>query len=206
MLHRVLENPFIWDLSRYFLDSVIGLYKKRIQLLKDLDIFKVNPSVLDVGCGTGLFAEVTRGYYVGIDSNIRSINRAKSKRYKDEKIFRCVDLNTLQNEKTKFDVVLIVDVLHHLDSQECIKLFKAAAKITNKYIVSFDVVLKDKMSALEKWFLKHDKGKNFCYLEEFNKMFRDGGLKIIEYADVPLGYSSAHFTICCPEETSQCKK
>jgi SAM-dependent methyltransferase len=199
MLHKVLASPFIWDLSRYLLDLTCGLYKKRIQLLKDLAIFKDNPSVLDVGCGTGLFAEVTGGYYVGLDSNIRSINRAKSKRYQNEKIFRCVDLNMLKEERTMFDVVLIVDILHHLDNQECSELFKAISKMTNKYLISFDGILKEDMTALDKWFVKHDQGEHFRRLDDFNELFQSGGFRIIECRDIPLSYLSTHFTICCPE-------
>jgi|GEM_PF-4547552 SAM-dependent methyltransferase len=202
MLHKILGNPVAWDLSRYLLDLTCGLYKKRNLYLRNLRIFKDNPSVLDIGCGTGLFANITNGYYVGIDSDVHSINRAQRKQYNNKKIFRCVDLNTLQEEGEMFDVVLIADVLHHLNDQECDKLFKTTAKITRKYLVSFDAVLKKDLSVLQKWFVRHDKGEYFRYLDDFNRLFCDGGFNIVEYKDIPLGYLSTHFTLCCPDRAT----
>lgn len=196
MIDKVLDNVWLWDLSRYFLDLTCGLYKKRIGLVKNLDLLKDTFSVLDIGCGTGLFAEITNGHYVGIDSNCRSIERAKRKRYKTEKIFRCVDLNVLLEEKTMFDVILIVDLLHHLNDSECADLLRASAQMTKKYLIIFEDVLKKEMSLVLKWFIKHDKGSYFRYIDDLNKLFRSGGYKVLENREVRMGYLSTHFILC----------
>jgi len=197
MFSRIFNNLYLWDLSRYFLDLTCGLYKKRIKFIKDLELFKDTYSVLDIGCGTGLFAEITHGYYVGIDSNSRNIERANKKSYKEAKIFRCIDISVLEKEKAKFDITLIVDVLHHLDSRECINLLKDSAKITKKYLINFDIVLKKDQPFIEKWFIKHDQGKNFRSLDDFNRLFQASGYRIIKHCDMKLGYLSTHFTLCC---------
>lgn len=197
MLDKMLDNPWLWDLSRYFLDLTCGLYRKRTAFLNGLGLFKDNPSVLDIGCGTGLFAEITQGYYVGIDSNCRNIERAEEKRYKEEKIFRCADLSVLRKEKAMFDVILIVDVIHHLNDRECVDLLRTSAEMTRKHLINFDVILKKDMTSVEKWFLRHDKGGNFRCLEDFNKLFQASGYKIMENRDMRLGYLSTHLTICC---------
>jgi N-acetylglucosaminyldiphosphoundecaprenol N-acetyl-beta-D-mannosaminyltransferase len=150
MLDKILDYPPLWDLSRFFLDLTCGLYRKRIALLKASGLVKDNASVLDIGCGTGLFAEVTQGDYLGIDLNHRSITRAMKKKFKTKKTFRCVDLNLVQKELPKFDVILIADVLHHLDNQGCVDLLKTSLKLTNKYLVSFEPVFKKELTLLEK--------------------------------------------------------
>lgn len=199
MLDKMLDYPLLWDLSRFLLDLTCGLYRKRIALLKASGLFKNNPSVLDIGCGTGLFAEVTRGYYLGIDSNSRSIVRAMRKKFKTKKIFRCVDLNVLEKESTVVDITLIADVLHHLDNSGCVDLLKTSSRLTKSYLVSFEPILRKEMSLLEKWFLKHDKGASFRYSDDLYKLFQLGGYTIIESRDISLGYLSVHLTVCQPQ-------
>ncbi|OHB58193.1 MAG: hypothetical protein A2173_03565, partial [Planctomycetes bacterium RBG_13_44_8b] len=172
MIKKILNNSTLWNLSRYFLDITCGLYRKRIAFLRDLGIFSDNNSVLDIGCGTGLFADITEGHYIGIDSNCHSINYANKRRYKGKKEFRCVDLKVLEKEKQMFDIILIVDVLHHLDDKNCIDLLKASAGLTKKYLINYDVVLRENATVIQKWFMKHDNGANFRYLGEFNKLFQ----------------------------------
>jgi len=196
MLDKILDYPPLWDLSRFFLDLTCGLYRKRIALLKASGLVKDNASVLDIGCGTGLFAEVTQGDYLGIDLNHRSITRAMKKKFKTKKTFRCVDLNLVQKELPKFDVILIADVLHHLDNQGCVDLLKTSLKLTNKYLVSFEPVFKKELTLLEKWFMRHDKGENFRYPDELRQLFRLSGYTIIEYRDMRLGFLSVHLTVC----------
>lgn len=196
MFNKILENSYVWDLSRYALDLTCGLYNKRNSYLKSLDIIKDDTSVLDIGCGTGLFADVTDGYYVGIDLDYQRIRRAKQKKFKKKKYFQCIDLCTLAKEKRKFDIVLIADVLHHLNDKESIDLLKTSARITNKYLMSFEPVLYEKRNVLEKW-LEIVDGGNYCrYLKEFNSLFTSSGYKIKKNADITMGFLTTHFTIC----------
>jgi SAM-dependent methyltransferase len=58
---RLLESPSAWEASRLALDVVFGLYRTRISTLEQWGILDAAPSVLDVGCGTGQYAEATAG-------------------------------------------------------------------------------------------------------------------------------------------------
>jgi len=196
MFQKILHNPILWDSSRYLLDLTCGYYPKRKTFLKNLGVFRDNPSVLDIGCGTGLFGEVTEGPYVGVDIDCQSIQYAKTKRYKTKKTFKCIDINTLAKGKVLFDVALIVDVIHHLNDQECIDLLKASAKMTKKYLISLDPISKKGINIIEKGIRLCDQGKYFRNLTKFNALFQAGGYKIITFLDMPLGFLSTHFTLC----------
>ncbi len=88
---------------RYFLD-----------FFKDLD---TELCVLDAGCGDGLFMELLRNLgfknLFGIDVSSSMLEKAKKKGLNVE----LKDIYAL-NEKNKYDVVLAMDVLEHLEKPE----------------------------------------------------------------------------------------
>jgi hypothetical protein len=49
-LHRCLDNPFVWDVSRQILDLVAGAYRKKSALMRSWGILNGSSSILDVGC------------------------------------------------------------------------------------------------------------------------------------------------------------
>ena len=105
MLNSILDNPLVWDSCRYVLDITCGLYRKRISYLRNLDIFHYNPSVLDIGCGTGLFGDVTKGCYVGIDIDCQSIQYAKRKKFTTDYylgVFGNYHITVKKNVKLKY--------------------------------------------------------------------------------------------------------
>jgi 2-polyprenyl-3-methyl-5-hydroxy-6-metoxy-1,4-benzoquinol methylase len=75
--------------------------------------------ILDAGCGSG--HAVTRflprygDEVVGIDMHAPSINYAQSNFGGEELRFVCADLSTLPQSEGKYDVVVLADVLEHLD-------------------------------------------------------------------------------------------
>lgn len=71
-------------------------------------------SVIDIGCGISQYRKITSGKYFGIDLNQKYINYCNKKYTSYNRAFRCSDVTTLLDEKTKFDVVLMVDFLHHV--------------------------------------------------------------------------------------------
>ena len=77
---QVLDNPVVWEVSRIGLNLSFGLYRKRMQRMRDWGVLQANPSVLDIGCGIGQYANVTEGDYLGVDFNQRYIDYAHSKR------------------------------------------------------------------------------------------------------------------------------
>jgi len=79
--------------------------------------FAPQPSVLDVGCGSGLLRahlpEDAFGSYVGIDPCAEAIDRAR-RRADDRTTFLCCELGGLESEP--FDVVVLNEVLYYAPS------------------------------------------------------------------------------------------
>jgi SAM-dependent methyltransferase len=88
---------------------------------------KVGDVVLDIGCGPADILEfLPRVKYYGFDLSSKYINEAK-RRYGDRGEFFCKELSeTSAPAGIKFDIVMATNVLHHLNDEEAIKLFKLA--------------------------------------------------------------------------------
>lgn len=121
---------FAYSASRYIPWSYNGTIRRNV----------VDGSVLDVGCGKGWAWKFSidksrrqRYYSVGIDISPDYIGYCVDHKLYNEAI--CGDVRQLQAERKKFDVVLILQVLSHLDKDAGIKLLKTAESVANKQII-----------------------------------------------------------------------
>jgi 2-polyprenyl-6-hydroxyphenyl methylase/3-demethylubiquinone-9 3-methyltransferase len=86
------------------------------------DYFKNNNiSLIDVGCGGGLLSEpmANWGYQVtAIDASEKNIEVAKlhAKKSKLKIDYQNIDLSDLINKKQKFDVILAMEIIEHVDN------------------------------------------------------------------------------------------
>ena len=88
--------------------------------------------ILDIGCGYGdLASHLTDVRYVGVDSNEQYIAYAK-KHAPDSSEFRSEDITGLADENWgKFDCVVALGVLHHLDDRAVERMLGAVAGMLN---------------------------------------------------------------------------
>ena len=186
LLEKILSNPILWNASRYGLDIFWGLYKKRIKIIRDWRIIKEKSSVLDIGCGTGYYSKITDGEYLGIDLESKYINYCKKKYSKSNKKFKCIDVASLLNEKESFDIVLMVDVLHHIPDDLCKALLKKSSKLSKVYIINFEPV-HEQDSFLGKWLVRQDRGDHIRKTNEFLKLYEEPGLEIIQKKNLVIG-------------------
>ena len=92
------------------------LYKLVLDLLPQA---AENPSILDVGCGTGMFAKLLqkKGYtkYLGIDFSVNRIKRART--IVPDFTFRKRNMfdKKMQTTYSLFDNIIILEVLEHIE-------------------------------------------------------------------------------------------
>ena len=82
--------------------------------------------ILEVGCGAGFSVDYLKGKfinYVGVDYSQNLIDYALEHNYQNGVQFECLNINDFET-KLKFDVILMIGVLHHMhDPKKIIKLF-----------------------------------------------------------------------------------
>ena len=182
----VLDNPFVWELSRVFFDIVCGFSRKRIDVMKRWGLLKDNPSVIDIGCGIGQYASITDGAYCGIDMNERYIRHAGRKHKRTNREFRCQDVTTLLEEDAQFDLVLMVDFLHHIPDGPSVNLLNTAARLARGYVVSFEPITEQR-NRMGAWLVENDRGNFVRPLEGLHRLFHDSDLTVIESFNIQLG-------------------
>ena len=153
----VLENPFLWELARYAGDALFQLYRNRFRLMREWEIPAVGDSVLEIGCGIGHYSRAARGAYLGIDLHERYVRYAVKRNAAPNRAFRCVDAAELEREGTRFDTVLIVDVIHHLDDETAVRVLRAAGALARREVLIFEP-LSEQPRFVGRWLVEHDRG------------------------------------------------
>ncbi|MBI4385708.1 class I SAM-dependent methyltransferase [Candidatus Parcubacteria bacterium] len=127
----ILDNIFIWRMFRSALDLGWGLYRKSFAIFQE---FGITPemSIVDVGCGTGYYAELTRARYVGLDFNERYLAEARRVHGSSNREFLNRDITELRLTGQRFDVGLMVGVVHHLDNAGAAAVLRALAAVVSR--------------------------------------------------------------------------
>ena len=97
-----------------------------------------NKSVLDVGCGTGLFSYLAakKGAKVlGIDYSKKAISLALSNYSHKNLSYKCIDAKNMKNDK--FDIIVSLGTLEHVDNPlQMLKNFKRHLNSNGKIIIT----------------------------------------------------------------------
>jgi SAM-dependent methyltransferase len=99
-------------------------HARRYRLLQSLRHVELpsNCSILEVGCGAGFAADYLRGRYgqfLGIDYSQELIGYARKHNAWNGVRFEVANVNDFES-KQKFDLILMIGLLHHLDDPEAI--------------------------------------------------------------------------------------
>lgn len=157
-----------------------------------------NAKVLDVGCGHGLFElvlknQINKRSIIGIDLDGGKIRYAKKlgKKIAETK-FHQRSIFQINEDKEKFDCIVMFDVDYLLKNEEKIKIFKKVKKLLNKNgIFILKTVIKDNslgyylgylqelmtVFLFKKTFTK-DKGFGFLNISQYKKVFKNSGFRI----------------------------
>lgn len=118
--------------------------------------------LLDIGCGTAtVLANLVDVKYVGIDHNVEYIDKARA-RYGDKGSFHCIDINDATfKDYGRFDIVLLLGVLHHLRDDEVNDLMQAIPSVLNPdgVMVTFDCSIVSGQHPIARLLAKLDRGR-----------------------------------------------
>lgn len=171
-IRAVLSSPAIYDI----LQNVMGAKKVRQELVYEFIRPEAGCQILDVGCGT---AEILKYLpntveYWGYDISPEYIAAAMA-RYGTRGRFQCgllgeTDLANLP----KFDRVLALGVLHHLDDDEAMGFFtlaKQALKFSGS-VVTIDPCLADGQNPIARFLISRDRGQNVRNAQGYSSLAR----------------------------------
>src|SRR5262245_31451087 len=132
---RLLDNPYLFN---YIRNLLAGKQENTKNFVRTTLIKYKCKNVLDVGCGTGDFAECCEGLsYLGTDLNASFINFAK-KTYKNDATKKFIVENILKNskyQKQKFDAVLLISMLHHFSDSDLDEILKRVKNNVGKVLI-----------------------------------------------------------------------
>jgi len=193
---RLLDNPMIWEGSRRAIDLAFGLYRRRMRVLQAWGVLEGGPSVLDIGCGIGQYAEITTGDYLGVDLMPKYIDYATRRaRGATNRSFRCADVGTLVDEHREFDIVLMVDFLHHIDDESCAGLLETALRLSRRYLISFEPI-DFQPNRVGQWIVEHDRGDHMRSLESYEALLTDSSWDIVYSTPLGLGPIGTRAVLC----------
>jgi len=138
-----VKNAYIFNFLSEILLNLYGAFSRDHFSQKRLLFYKykkINPrSILDIGCGTGIF--YTREYdYIGIDMNFNYVTYCKSIR-KIRKV-ALMDCGLLGFKNETLDVILMSSVGHHISDDNLEETILETKRVLKKngYLLFFDVV------------------------------------------------------------------
>jgi cyclopropane fatty-acyl-phospholipid synthase-like methyltransferase len=160
-IRLIFNFPIIYELFQ----NLVGAENFRSRLINQF--IKPSPStkVLDIGCGPGTM----RGHlpekidYVGLDFNVKYITRAQNK-YRTCSRFYCVDVKDLHRllRDEKFDIVIAIGLLHHLNNASAMDLIETVYHILKEggRLITCDCVFIPNQSKIAKYIISKDRGQN----------------------------------------------
>ena len=141
-LKETLDHPMLFNLVQF---AISGRQNKTRQLIRDGLQLQTSERLLDVCCGTGEFANVAMGPYLGIDLNAKYIDYA-TKQYgaghgHSEREFLAEDITgtSFVNRGFTFPKSMMINSMHHLSVEQNQAVLAAVASVTTERFVVVDM-------------------------------------------------------------------
>lgn len=156
----ILSHAIVYDIFQ----NIMGAKKSRQELVKRYIRPERGCRILDIGCGTADILEYLPAdvEYWGVDSSELYITAA-NRRFGNRGNFKCIQIGeSTLSDLSKFDIVLALGVLHHLDDALAINLIKLAHLVLKSggRLVTVDPVLVPDQNILARFLIRNDRGQN----------------------------------------------
>ncbi len=161
-LGPLLEIAWIYDLFQ----NLVGGKRARKWIAQNIWKCNRGEKVVDIGCGTGDILNYLPDdiEYVGFDKNETYIQYARKKFGNRGKFLVGTPgdyLKSIDNELNMADLVLCNYILHHLNANEVLDVFKLSKNIMapKGRLVCIEPTFLIKQSKISKWLLSQDRGQ-----------------------------------------------
>jgi SAM-dependent methyltransferase len=168
-IRSVLALPQAYQL--FF--NVIGAPRRSRILVDEYIRPGVRDRILEIGCGPGTMVPyLPAAEYVGFDASAEYIEQARHRFPGKNFVCDRVSQFTLQ-QAGRFDIVLALGILHHLDDAEALQLFRVAfdALRPEGKLVTLDGVWTQEQSRAARYIQARDRGQ---FIREENAYMRLG--------------------------------
>jgi SAM-dependent methyltransferase len=178
-LRASLDDPWLFNSVRWLL---AGRQDVTRRLLASHLALTTSGRVLDVCCGTGDFAMIAPGRYVGLDLNARFVDYARQ-RYagQSEKSFLVADATCANFPPKSFDSALFLGSLHHFSDNQARVILGRVARATVGLVAITDL-LADVPNPAKRLFAQLDRGDHLRSLQAKKSLLE--GLFSVEVCQV----------------------
>lgn len=156
-------------------DRLTGAARSRDEIARRYLRLSGGERVLDIGCGTALiFDHLPEVTYVGFDPSERYIESARERLGdRAELCTGTVNAATFGPDE-RFDVVMALGVVHHLDDDEAARLFALAGELlaSSGRLVTVDACFLDSQSRASRFLVSRDRGQNVRTLDGYLELAR----------------------------------
>lgn len=183
--HFLADQPAIFSRLR----KIIELnFSKQKRIIKKTFDFNDSKKILDIGCGTGEFADLFSKFdYYGIDISATYIAYAAKRKRGN---FKVMDATKLDFPDNSFDYILIMAILHHLDDDKINQVLSEAKRVLGlggKALLMEDAKIAKLENSIIKFFQRFDRGDFIRTPEQYKSIvqkyfvvsgeqaFRNGG-------------------------------
>jgi len=154
----IFSDPGVYNMAQ----RMVGAERARRILVRNFFPDMTGKRMLDIGCGT---AEILRHLpesmdYVGFDVSEEYIAEAE-RRFAARGSFRAERVREARLEDMPpFDVVLAFGLLHHLDDDEVVALFRLASSALKSggRLITVDPVYISGQNPVARWIISKDRG------------------------------------------------
>lgn len=187
LLDSIGSNPhlFVW-LQKI---SNLGSFRKPVSGVLRAGL---EESIIDVGCGAGMYSTLAKCRYMGIDLNESYIKYAQSKYSGLNKEFVAGDILKLNFGSEIFDKALYLAMLHHFSEQENLLILRKISAVISKMVVILDAVIPERPTAMQKLFLSVERGKYLRSVEEQQRIIE----QVFDVKNVSIHYNRSRFGCC----------
>lgn len=169
---RILNVPWVFRVVRGILDP--GQTKPLRRFLAQVS----HASLLDIGCGLGTLSRMTDKRYAGLDAVPDYIDYAQRHFGAPSKKFVVGDAFNLDPGLGSFDVVALVNFIHHFSDEEVRRILAGLRAVSPRTVMVADVALDRAGPLFRRVVGPLDRGAHFRSRSDQRALLEKGGCRI----------------------------